>query len=51
VRIFLEEEGLRCSIRFGDVEWEVEVLGTYWHSLPSTSPPSGDWAWSSAEVK
>ena len=29
VRIFLEEEGLRRSIRFGDVEWEVAVLGTY----------------------
>jgi GntR family transcriptional regulator, carbon starvation induced regulator len=29
VRILLEEEGLRRSIQFGDVEWEVAVLGTY----------------------
>jgi DNA-binding GntR family transcriptional regulator len=29
VRILLEEEGLRRSIEFGDVEWEVEVLGTF----------------------
>jgi len=29
VRIFLEEEALRRSIKFGDVEWEVAVLGTF----------------------
>ena len=29
VRILLEVEGLRRSIQFGDVEWEVEVLGSF----------------------
>jgi GntR family carbon starvation induced transcriptional regulator len=29
IRILLEEEGLRRSVQFGDVEWEVAVLGTF----------------------
>jgi GntR family transcriptional regulator, carbon starvation induced regulator len=29
VRILLEEEALRRSIEFGDVEWEVDVLGAF----------------------
>jgi GntR family transcriptional regulator, carbon starvation induced regulator len=29
IRILLEEEGLRRSIRMGNIEWEVGVLGTF----------------------
>lgn len=50
VRIFLEEEGLRRSIKFGDVEWEVEVLGTYrrlesWSASLAKGPHNLDDRW------
>jgi GntR family transcriptional regulator, carbon starvation induced regulator len=50
VRILLEEEGLRRSIRFGDVEWEVAVLGTFrrlesWTDALAKGPRSLDDQW------
>ena len=50
VRILLEEEGLRRSIKFGDVEWEVAVLGTYrrlesWSEALARRPHNIDDQW------
>jgi GntR family transcriptional regulator, carbon starvation induced regulator len=50
VRIFLEEEGLRRSIQFGDVEWEVAVLSTFrrlesWSQSLAKGPHNLDDQW------
>jgi GntR family transcriptional regulator, carbon starvation induced regulator len=50
VRILLEEEGLRRSIEFGDVEWEIGVLGAYrrlesWSDDHSKGPHNLDDQW------